>query len=125
MAGPPSGSAIGGSVGSGQGCLGSLWSWLISRFSFELHYAPKDTAEIKVDVKHLGPVNSSLVTVLMCEQSYQAYEKLYTEEPFQPSDTDSPSLVNDQGCEYIEHPVNNEYPQRSIEIMGEVVDEVK
>lgn len=112
MAGPPSGSAIGGSAGVGslQGsgswewCLGSCsWeSWLISRFSFELEYTEPDREQVENNVRDFQIINGPSVTMAMCEQGGKASKKLYADEMFQPLYPNTPSLEHHQSHEDVE-----------------------
>src|SRR5271168_319561 len=122
MAGPPSGCSTGG--GSGQGFLGSLWSCIVG-FTSKHEDTPVNTAQVQQNVTDFQIVNSSRVTVFMCEQADDRYGKLYRKEIFQPLDFELPGLPDDEGEENIEQPVNNDGPSGSVEPMTDGMDKVK
>lgn len=122
MAGPPSGSSMGGSSG-GHGSLGFLSC--IIRFLSELHNTPDNAADIEPRIKDFQLINSSWVTVEMCSAAYDRQPYLYQHEIFQPLELDSVSLPSAAEFEDGEQPVNQEYPCRGVEGMCKAMDPVE
>jgi hypothetical protein len=107
-------------VGS-QGFFGSLGSWLIARFSSESEDTVQDSKKVENDVENLDVINSSRVTVEMCEQAYNRQPYLYQHEIYQPLQ-DPESLPCADQHQDREGPVDDEDPARAIETVRKAVN---